>query len=463
MNADDLRGIPLFAGLTDAQLDELIDGSLEVAIEPGRDLFHEGEPADFWWVLVDGAIALHRRIGREDTVMGKIDVAGRWAGGFRAWDEHGVYLASGRGLTEGRVLRVPAEVLRDRIDAWFPLAGHLIKGVYGTARAIESTARQRDALITLGTLAAGLAHEINNPAAAAARSVSALDTACVSLLSALRQLAVGEVTAAQFSALDELRLELGAGTAAPDPVDLADHENTISEWLDEHGIEQDWMIAPPLAAAGTSIEWCDRAADVLGGSLEPGLEWVASTLSVATLLGEVKESTRRITELVAAVRSYSQMDRGSIQTVDVTEGIESTLVMLGHKLRDGIEVIRSYGANVPRIDAFAGELNQVWTNLIDNAVDAMNGAGTLRISTRTDGDRIVVEFTDTGPGMPPEVAARAFEPFYTTKEVGKGTGLGLDIAQRIVAEHHGGTITITSHPGETTLQVRLPHQPIGAG
>ncbi|WP_329479340.1 sensor histidine kinase [Kribbella sp. NBC_01484] len=463
MNADDLRGIPLFAGLTDAQLDELIDGSTEVAIEPGRDLFHEGEPADFWWVLVDGAIALHRKIGREDTVLGKIDVAGRWAGGFRAWDEHGVYLASGRGLTEGRVLQVPAEVLRDRIDAWFPLAGHLIKGVYGTARAIESTARQRDALITLGTLAAGLAHEINNPAAAAARSVSALDTACVSLLSALRQLAVGEVTAAQFSALDELRLELGAGTAAPDPVDLADHENMISEWLDEHGIEQDWMIAPPLAAAGTSVEWCDRAADVLGDSLEPGLEWVASTLSAATLLGEVKESTRRITELVAAVRSYSQMDRGSIQTVDVTEGIESTLVMLGHKLRGGVEVIRSYGVDVPRIDAYAGELNQVWTNLIDNAVDAMNGTGTLRISTRADGDRIVVEFTDTGPGMPPEVAARAFEPFYTTKDVGKGTGLGLDIAQRIVAEHHGGTITITSHPGETTLQVRLPHQPIGAG
>ncbi|WP_328519577.1 sensor histidine kinase [Kribbella sp. NBC_00359] len=463
MNADDLRGIPLFAGVTDAQLEELIDGSTEIAIEPGRDLFHEGEPADFWWVLVDGAIALHRKIGREDTVMGKIDVAGRWAGGFRAWDEHGVYLASGRGLTEGRVLRVPAQVLRDRIDDWFPLAGHLIKGVYGTARAIESTARQRDALVTLGTLAAGLAHEINNPAAAAARSVSALDTACVSLLSALRRLADGEVTAAQFSTLDDLRLELGAGTAAPDPVDLADHENTISEWLDEHGIEQDWLIAPPLAAAGTSIEWCDRAADVLGDSLEPGLEWVASTLSTATLLGEVKESTRRITELVAAVRSYSQMDRGSIQTVDVTEGIESTLVMLGHKLRDGIEVIRSYGADVPRIDAFAGELNQVWTNLIDNAVDAMHGTGTLRISTRTDGDRIVVEFTDTGPGMPPEVAARAFEPFYTTKEVGKGTGLGLDIAQRIVAEHHGGTITISSRPGETTLQVRLPHQPIGAG
>ena len=445
--------------MTDAQLDELIDGSTEVSIERGVDLFHEGEPADFWWVLVDGAISLHRKIGREDTVLGKMDVPGRWAGGFRAWDEHGLYLASGRGLAEGRVLRVPADVLRERIDDWFPLAGHLIKGVYGTARAIESTARQRESLITLGTLAAGLAHEINNPAAAAARSVSALDTACVTLLSALRGLAEGDATAAQFSALDELRLELGSGTAAPDPVDLADHENTIADWLDDHGVERSWFIAPPLAAAGTSVDWCERAADVLGDALGPGLEWVASTLSVATLLGEVKESTRRITELVAAVRSYSQMDRGSIQTIDVTEGIESTLVMLGHKLRDGVEVVRAYGAGVPRIDAYAGELNQVWTNLIDNAVDAMEGAGTLRITTRTDGDRIVVEFTDTGPGMPPEVAARAFEPFYTTKDVGKGTGLGLDIAQRIVAEHHGGTIAITSRPGETTVQVRLPHQP----
>ncbi|MEV5963792.1 ATP-binding protein [Kribbella sp. NPDC051952] len=455
MNADDLRGIALFAGLTDAQLDELVAGSTELPIEPGVDLFHEGEPADFWWVLVEGAIALHRKIGREDTVMGKIDVPGRWAGGFRAWDEHGVYLASGRGLTEGRVLRVPAEVLRDRIDAWFPLGGHLIKGVYGTARAIESTARQRDALITLGTLAAGLAHEINNPAAAAARSVSALETACDSLLSALRGLAVGEVTAAQFGALDDLRRELGPRATVPDPVDLADDENRISDWLDDHGVERSWLIAPPLAAVGAGVEWCDRAAVVLGDALEPGLEWVASTLSTSTLLSEVKESTRRITELVAAVRSYSQMDRGSIQTIDVTEGIESTLVMLGHKLRDGIEVVRSYGADVPRIDAFAGELNQVWTNLIDNAVDAMNGTGTLRIGTRIDGNRVVVEFTDTGPGMPAEVAARAFEPFYTTKDVGKGTGLGLDIAQRIVTDHHGGTITITSQPGETTLQVRL--------
>ena len=183
---------------------------------------------------------------------------------------------------------------------------------------------------------------------------------------------------------------------------------------------------------------------------------MASSLSVATLLGEVKESTRRISELVAAVRSYSQLDRASMQHLEVTEGLESTLVMLGHKLRHGVTVVRDYGADIPRIDAYAGELNQVWTNLIDNAVDAMEGHGTLRLATRAEGPSVVVEVADTGPGMPPEVAARAFDAFYTTKDVGKGTGLGLDIARRIVVERHGGTIAIDSHPGGTVLRVALP-------
>jgi signal transduction histidine kinase len=191
-------------------------------------------------------------------------------------------------------------------------------------------------------------------------------------------------------------------------------------------------------------------------ALGPGLEWVASTLSVTTLLSEMKESTRRVSGLVAAVKSYSQMDRASMQHVDVIAGLESTLVMLGHKIGDRIEVVRDYGADVPRIDAYAGELNQVWTNLIDNAVGAMDGAGTLRVSTRAERDVIVVEIGDSGPGMPPAVATRAFEAFYTTKEVGEGTGLGLDIARRIVVDRHGGTISIDSRPGDTVLRVRIP-------
>jgi signal transduction histidine kinase len=457
MRVEDLRPLGIFEGVTDDQLAELIEGGTEVPIEPGVELFREGEHADFWWVLVDGAIDLVRHIGREDTVVARMDVPGRWAGGFRAWDEQGVYLATARGVVAGRVLRVPADVLRERSNAWFPFGGHLIEGLYHTARSIESTARQRQSLVTLGSLSAGLAHEINNPASAATRAVDGLDAACQGLLVSLRQLAHDDISAAQFAALDALRTEVDPRSADPDPLASADREQAISSWLTQHGVARAWAIAPPLAAAGVDASWCDRAARVLDGSaLQPGLEWVASTFSASTLLAELKESTRRISDLVAAIKSYSQMDRASMQPTDVNDGLESTLTMLGHKLRGGVTVVREYDADVPRIDAYASELNQVWTNLIDNAVDAMDGAGTLRVASRVEAADIVVEVADTGTGMPPQVAARAFEAFYTTKDVGLGTGLGLDIARRIVEEHHGGTISIESRPGGTVMRVRLP-------
>ncbi|HEX5560888.1 MAG TPA: ATP-binding protein [Nocardioidaceae bacterium] len=457
MEIADLRPLSLFDGLSDERLGELVEAGTEVRFEPGTDLFREGEHADFWWLLVDGAIDLLRHVGREDSVVGRMDVPGRWAGGFRAWDEHGVYLATGRGAEAGRLLKLPSQVLRERSSAWFPFGGHLIAGLYGTARSIESTARQRGALVTLGTLAAGLAHELNNPAAAATRAVDALEDASQTLLSSLGRLARDEMSATQFVALDELRRDVGPAPPAADTLEVADREDALSDWLSDHGVERDWVIAPPLAAAGIDPAWCDRAAAVLEGSaLEPGLEWVASTFALATLLTEVKESTRRISELVAAVRSYSQMDRASMQRVDVTDGLESTLVMMRHKLRDGVEVRRDYGVDVPEVEAYAGELNQVWTNLVDNAVDAMEGAGTLRVSTRAAGERVVVEIADTGPGMPAAVRERAFEAFYTTKDVGRGTGLGLDIARRIVVDRHGGSIDIDSTPQGTVMRVQIP-------
>ena len=460
MRLDDVRSLSIFDGLTDDQLRELVEGGTEVRTEPGVDLFREGEYADFWWVLVDGAVDLIRHVGREDTVVARMDVPGRWAGGFRAWDEHGVYLATGRGVTGGRVLRVPAEVLRRWINFWFPFGGHLIAGLYRTARSIESTARQRESLVRLGTLAAGLAHEINNPASAATRAVGALESACQALLSSVRELADDEISSGQFAAVDALRREIEPRSAEPDPLVRADLEQALSTWLTRHGIAREWTIAPALAAAGVDLAWCTRAATSLEGSaLQPGLEWVANSFTVATLLSELKDSTQRISELVAAVRSYSQMDRTSMQEIDVADGLDSTLVMLGHKLRDGVTVVRDYGADVPRIDAYAGELNQVWTNLIDNAVDAMHGTGILRVTTRAERDSVVVEISDTGPGMSPQEAARAFDAFYTTKEVGKSLGLGLDIAQRIVVERHGGTITIDSRPGKTVLRVRIPIRP----
>ncbi len=456
MRLEDLRPLALFDGVTDDRLRALIESGDEVVFDVGEDLWRAGEPADFWWVLVEGTLDLVRTVGREETVFARFDAPGRWAGGFRAWDPSGVYLATGRTTSSGRMLRVPAAALHD-LMASYPLVPHFIDGLFHTARDIEAGARQREALATLGTLAAGWAHEINNPAAAATRAVDSLVGQVDALLGSLGRLAQGEIASDQFIALDALRREIEPRPAVLDPLAAADHEQVLSSWLRRHGVGRDWVIAAPLAAAGVDLAWCERAATVLEGpALEPGLEWVASTLSVATLLAEVKESTRRVSDLVAAVKSYSQMDRASLQLVDVTEGIESTLLMLGHRLRDGVTVVRDYGPDVPRIEAYAGELNQVWTNLVDNAVDAMDGAGALRISTRADGGAVLVAFADTGHGMPPEVRARAFEAFFTTKGAGQGTGLGLDIARRIVGERHGGTIDIDSRPGDTVVRVRLP-------
>jgi signal transduction histidine kinase len=456
MRIDELRSLTLFEGLTDEQLAELVQGSAEVSVQPGVELFREGEHADSWWVLLDGVVDLVRRIGPEETVVAKMDVPGRWAGGFRAWDDQGVYLATGRGAATGRVLQVPAEVLRERFKAWLPLGGYLIEGLYRTARSIEATVRQRESVVALGTLAAGLAHEINNPAAATSRAVDALEDACQTLVASSSRLAAQQISAQQFGALDMLRGEITADAVALDALALADREETLASWLNRRDIAHEWTIAPALAAAGADLAWCERAAMVLDGpALEPGLEWVASTLAVTTLLSEIKESSRRISALVAAVKSYSQMDRASMQRIDVTDGLENTLVMLKHKIPTGVTVVRDYGTDVPVIEAYAGELNQVWTNLIDNALDAMGGTGTLRLTTQAEQDDVVIEVGDTGPGMPPHVAARAFEAFYTTKDVGKGTGLGLDIAQRIIVERHGGTIAIDRRPGETVLRVRL--------
>jgi signal transduction histidine kinase len=456
MELSDLRPLDLFDGLSDQQLVGLVAAGSEVAFGPGEYLWREGEPADFWWVLIEGTLDLVRQVGREETVLGRFDAPGRWAGGFRAWDPGGVYFATGRTTSEGRMLCVPAAVLHDLMTS-YPLVSHFIEGLFHTARNIEAGARQREALVTLGTLAAGLAHEINNPAAAASRAVDALSGQVDVLLASLTRLAHGAISADQFTALDLLRREVAPHDSPLDALAASDHEEALSSWLRAHGVGREWVIAPPLAAAGVDVAWCDRVGSVLDGpNLEAGLEWVGSTYAVAGLLGEVKESTRRVSELVAAVRSYSQMDRGSIQLIDVTEGIESTLLILGHKLREGVSVVHDYSTDVPRIQAYAGELNQVWTNLIDNAVDAMDGSGTLTISTSSDGDAVVVAFADSGSGMTPEVAVRAFEAFYTTKPVGKGTGLGLDIARRIIVERHNGTITLDPGAGGLVVRVRLP-------
>jgi signal transduction histidine kinase len=457
MLIDDLRGVFVFEGLSDEQLGELIAAGDEVRFGTGDVLFREGEPADFWWVLLAGRVELLRRTRWEESVAGVMDRPGVWAGGFRAWSDNAGYLATGRGAGSGVMLRVPAKALGDLARAWFPFGVHLIEAFFQTVRTMEALSRQREALAALGTLAAGLAHEINNPASAAVRAAGALQDTCDALMASLVRLAERALSPGQFLAIDVMRHELGRPVAEVRPLELADREEALGDWLEAHGVTAAWDIAAVLAAAGADIAWCERAGQILdGGTLEPGLDWVTSALSAPVLLSELTEATGRVSGLVTVMKSYAQLDRASLQFIDVTEGIDSTLVMLGQKLHDGVTVVRDYAAGLPRVEANPAELNQVWTNIIDNAVDAMDGHGTLRVSTRADPEHVLVEIADTGPGMPAEVQARAFEAFYTTKDVGQGIGLGLDIARRIVVERHHGEIAIDSQPGQTILRVQLP-------
>ena len=459
---DELRAIAILDGFTDEQVAEFAAAGEEVAYTPGERVFDEGRPAEHWWVMLGGRIEVVRRVGHEEVVMVTIESPGQWAGGFRAWDENGVYLGSARVMEPSRVFRLPASELARFGQQWFPFAVHLLCGLIATARRIEQNAREREALVALGTLAAGLAHEINNPASAAVRSVGALQQSSDDAFTSLQRLAGEGISADQFVALDGLRRSIDV-SSAPTGVALSELEDALTDWLSDHDIEKDWVIAPALAGAGVDTAWLDRAAAALSGSaLQAGLEWVASALTTTTLIAEAQNATRRISDLVSAVKSYSQLDRAAVQEVRLVDGLESTLIMLGHKLRDaGVTVVREYDDSVPPVTANPGELNQVWTNLIDNAVDAMDGRGTLTVRTSASSGQAVVEICDTGPGMSDEVAAHAFEPFFTTKEVGKGTGLGLDISRRIIVERHGGEITVDSRPGATTVRVGVPVDPHG--
>ena len=461
MDFDEVRALAVFQGTDDAQLAGLLAEAEEQTFRPGDEVIRAGEPMVDWWVLLEGRIDLVRRSRREDLVVRTMDEPGQWIGAVGAWDPGAVFFLSGRASSAGRILRIPLRALRAMSSTRFPLGDHLLEGVVTTLRRTESAISDKESLVGLGTLAAGLAHELNNPAAAIVRAVGALGTDWAAMLAAVQALAERSVPAERLAGLETLRRELEPARPAVDPMALGRIEEALSGCLSAHGVRRPWGPASVLARCGADVAWCDRVAALLGDGLEPGLEWVVRTLSATASVREAQEAAARISGLVAAVKSYSQLDRASVQPVDVAEGVDSTLAVLAHRVPAGVSVVRDHAAGSPRIAAAAAELNQVWTNLVENALDAMGDEGTLRVTTRPDADGgVLVEIGDTGPGMAPEVRQHAFDPFFTTKPVGRGTGLGLDIARRIV-ERHGGGIDVDTGPGGTLFRVRLP--PEGRG
>jgi signal transduction histidine kinase len=313
--------------------------------------------------------------------------------------------------------------------------------------------------MALGKLSAGLAHELNNPAAAARRAAQQLGENLRSLNGLCLTLNHRTLSPEQIAFLTEFQHEAAEClTAAPalDPLAESEREEKITSWMDAHGVEDGWEIAPTFVRAGMDLEKLNQFADRLGGeALNDALQWLAGAWCAKELVKEIEHSAARISELVKAIKEYTYMDRSPLQEVDLRQGLENTLVILSHKLKRGVNVVREYDDHLPRINAFGGALNQIWTNLIDNAIDAMNGQGNLRIRTAAKSDHVLVEIMDDGPGIPPEIQGRIFEPFFTTKPQGEGTGLGLDTVYRIVRKHHG-EIRFESKPGATCFQVRLP-------
>jgi signal transduction histidine kinase len=343
---------------------------------------------------------------------------------------------------------------------WFPMAEHLLEGLFFGTRTLQQAVGQRERLLALGTLSAGLTHELNNPAAAAVRATAALRERVAQMRGALGELAGSP---GKDAALDELvRLQDDAVRAVAEqpvlgPLEASDREDALTDWLDDHDVAEGWELAPVLVQAGLDADWLEQVDAAVGAEGLPGaLRWLVHGVETELLLAEIETASSRISSLVGAARQYSQLDRAPYQQVDLHELLDSTLVILGGKLGPGVTVVRDYDRSLPRVPAFAAELNQVWTNLIDNALYAMAGHGTLTISTHADHDQVVVGFRDTGPGVPAEIQGRIFEPFFTSKPVGEGTGLGLDISWRIVVHRHHGDLRVESVPGDTLFRVTLP-------
>jgi signal transduction histidine kinase len=458
VTADRLGEVPILADLGDEELARLAALGRERRLAPGEFLFRQGERATAFHVVLEGELETTREVAGEEVLMFSHGPGGYLSAMALLTDTP--YRGSTRAVAETLVFELDGDELRRLAFAHPSLVRAFLPAIESVSGAIKSVERDREKLLAVGRLAAGLAHELNNPAAAATRDVAALRDFERMRQQAFAEAAAGGAGAERLAALAALGLEAAERTGPEerlDPLARSDREDELADALERRGVPGALEIASALTDAGLGDEWPDRVAAALGeGGLATGLRFVAACAGTRVVLGELEEATTRIADLVAAVRSYSYMDQAPRQAVDIHDGLENTLVVVGHKLREKrIEIVRELDPDLPAIEAAGSELNQVWTNLIDNAADAVAPGGRITLRTARQGGRVLVEVGDDGPGVPPELQARVFDPFVTTKPVGRGTGLGLDIAQRIVLRHHG-ELRLRSEPGDTRFQVLLP-------
>jgi signal transduction histidine kinase len=459
---DLLRTLFLFESLSDERLRYLCEHGTIVQVEPGW-LYRQGEDATCFYVLLDGTLVMSRRVGDEDVEVNRTSFRGSYVGAWTAYLGDlvpQVYDQSVRVTEPATFFQMDSSVLRDVMQEWFPMAQHLLTGLFQGFTTRQRTTAQRERLLALGSLSAGLTHELNNPAAAAVRATATLQQRVSKMREKLAALAAGHLDEAALQTLIKFQDDAAQRVAAApklSAIESADREDELSDWLDDHGISGAYEIAPTFVQAGIDVDWLDLVANAApSDSLAGAIHWLYYTIDTELLMKEITDSTTRISTLIGAAKHYSQMDRSPHQTADLRELLDSTLVMLAGKIPPGVTVVKEYEETLPPVPSYAAELNQVWTNIIDNAVQAMGDTGTLTIRTRRDDEYATVQIADTGPGIPDEIKDRIFEPFFTTKPIGHGTGLGLDIAWRIVVNKHRGYLKVTSEPGATTFTVRLP-------
>jgi signal transduction histidine kinase len=457
---EELRAIDLFDTLDDEQLGTWAAAAELHEVAAGETLVEQDAPSRGLWLLLEGTVeSLVVADGRSERIGHQ--EAPTWMGAIAALTEAPVGVEI-RAATDVRVALIPPERFVELALATPSVHRKVMQRVGPVLSRLSAREQHRERLAALGTMAAGLAHELNNPAAAANRAASDLIEAIKAIAKALDsfvEAGVEREDAEKLLHLQREALERGATCTALDALDAADEEDAMRDRLEALGVADAWRLAEPLARARVDEGWLAQVAQLAGPATEAALRWVAASLTARTLAQELKDSTERMGALVGAVKSYAYMDRGGLVEVDVHEGLETTLVVLGHKLKQtGIEVVRDYDRDLPKLTVHGSELNQVWTNLLDNAIDALGESGTITIRTRRDGACVLVDVADDGPGIPEQHRARVLEPFFTTKEAGRGTGLGLDAARRIVEERHTGTLGFDTGARGTTFHVWLPFE-----